>query len=96
MLLKNFLIPLSDPERFCRCCRELASQLSVLRQVKPFRHGHLRDQTGRVPCQGLDLGDVIAKHPPLSDFALRLSLNFRADAALGMSGQVSPAIAFVV
>jgi len=38
-----------------------------------------------VPCQGLNLGDVIAKRPPLSDFVLRPTLNFRMDEALVMN-----------
>jgi len=37
-----------------------------------------------VPCQGLDLGCVIAKRPPLSDFALRPTPNFRVDGAPGL------------
>jgi len=35
-----------------------------------------------VPCQGLDLGRVITKRPPLSDFALRRTPIFRVDEAL--------------
>jgi len=34
-------------ERFCKSCREFALWLSVFHQVKPFRYGHRRDQTGR-------------------------------------------------
>jgi len=37
------------------------------------------DQTGRVPCQGLDFGYVIAKRPPLSDFALSPTRIFKID-----------------
>jgi len=33
-------------ERFCKPCGELASRHSVFHQVKPFRRGHMRDQTG--------------------------------------------------
>jgi len=44
----------------------------------------MRDQTGLVPCQGLDFGDVIAKRPPLSDFALSPTRIFKIDEALGM------------
>jgi len=46
------------------------------------RRGYMIDQTGLVPCQGLDLGYVIAKRPPLSDFALRPTRIFKIDKAL--------------
>ena len=37
---------------------------------------------GLVPCQGLDLGCVITKRPPLLDFAFRQTPIFRVDEAL--------------
>jgi len=40
-LSKHLLI-----ERFCKSCRELASRYSAFHQVKPFRRGHILDQTG--------------------------------------------------
>jgi len=75
----------SAVERFCQSCGELASRHSVFHQVKLSRRGHMRDQTGLVPCQGLDLGYVIAKRPPLSDFALSPTRIFKINEALAKS-----------
>jgi len=65
---------------------------SVFHQVKPVRREHRKDQTGRVPCQGLDFGSVIAKRPPLSDFALRPTRIFKIDEALGSDEPASPSV----
>jgi len=62
-------------ERFCKSCRGLASRHSVFHQVKPFRRGHMRNQTGAL--SGLGFG----VRPPLSDFAFRPTPNFRVDDA---------------
>jgi len=78
-------------ERFCKSCGGLASRHSVFHQVEPLQRGHMIDQTGleyadcplqserRVPCQGMDVGDVIAKHSSLSDFAFRPTPIFNVD-----------------
>jgi len=42
----------------------------------------IRGECARVPCQGLDLGRVLTKRPPLSDFAFRRTPIFRVDKAL--------------
>jgi len=48
----------------------IAAQIDLSGQTLRGRSSH------RVPCQDLDLGAVIAKRPPLSNFALRPPLNF--------------------
>ena len=46
-----------------------------------------------VPCQGLDLGYVIAKRPPLSDFALSPTRIFKIDKAVGNCPNVTSSLA---
>jgi len=47
-----------------------------------FLLGCCMKATMQVPCQGLDFGYVIAKRPPLSDFAFSPTRTFKIDEAL--------------
>jgi len=70
------------PDQFGRSCARvervsLDERLNAARQVR-----HKIYKNALMPWQGLDLGCVIAKRPPLSDFALSPTRIFKIDKAL--------------